>query len=186
MIRASCSLKHPRKVLFLLFGVISCSHVIQEKSSLTPEQLQNSAYPKCGMAADSLQGPVTLKAGHYEHQWYIDPTDTTLKAYYSMDLGDQYAIGDLNGDGVKDAVVSIAESGGGSGVFVTLIAVIDSSGEPLPTAMFTLGDRVDVDTIYFDSGLVKLRISGWFLGDSIGSYSLRYDTTTREFVDMNR
>ena len=54
------------------------------------------------------------------------------------------ATGDLTGDGIDEAVVALAHSAGGSGVFIYLAIVRDDSGNPDNTATISLGDRVRV------------------------------------------
>ncbi len=64
----------------------------------------------------------------------------------SYDLGN-VAIGDLNGDGKADAVAVIGESGGGSGYFEGLVAVVNNNGTITNSEMFPLGDRVKINSI---------------------------------------
>ncbi|MDX9864210.1 MAG: META domain-containing protein [Anaerolineaceae bacterium] len=52
------------------------------------------------------------------------------------------AFGDLNGDGVEDAVVVLTENSGGSGSFVYLAAVVNDMGVLKNIATLLLGDRV--------------------------------------------
>jgi hypothetical protein len=66
--------------------------------------------------------------------------------------GDSYglgnvAIGDLNGDGKADAVAVIGESGGGSGNFEGLVAVVNNNGTIKNSEMFPLGDRVKINSL---------------------------------------
>ena len=49
--------------------------------------------------------------------------------FLSVTLLPQVAIGDLNGDGIVDAAVLLAENGGGSGTFVSLLAILDQNGK---------------------------------------------------------
>jgi hypothetical protein len=65
---------------------------------------------------------------------------------------DQYALGDLNGDGVPDAAVILATNSGGSGVFVDLAAVVNDKGTPKHIASAALGDRVQIKSISINAG----------------------------------
>lgn len=64
----------------------------------------------------------------------------------------QNAFGDLNGDGVDDAAVILAYSGGGSGTFIYLVAVANQNGQPKQLAAESLGDRVKIESVAVKSG----------------------------------
>ena len=49
---------------------------------------------------------------------------------YSVQMLGAYAFGDLNGDGKADAAVILAENGGGSGTFESLIVMVNQAGAP--------------------------------------------------------
>ena len=51
------------------------------------------------------------------------------------------AFGDLNGDGLPDAAVFLAENGGGTGVFVSLVVVINQAGQPVQAGSVFIDDR---------------------------------------------
>jgi LysM repeat protein len=97
--------------------------------------------------------PVQLTDGQYAGQPFVEggasrPTVT---------LSDPFvAFGDLNGDGVEDAAVILAENSGGSGVFVYLAAVVDQNGVPVNQATRLLGDRVQINTLLIDNGEIVL------------------------------
>ena len=65
---------------------------------------------------------------------------------------DMYAFGDLNGDGVGDAAVVLVASGGGSGSFISLEAVINDKGTPKHVATASLGDRTRLKSIAIRAG----------------------------------
>ncbi len=66
-----------------------------------------------------------------------DYADVTLVA-------DHIALGDLNGDGLGDAAALLAENYGGSGVFVSVIAVLNSGGQPVQAGAALIDDRPKV------------------------------------------
>lgn len=68
----------------------------------------------------------------------------------------QYVYGDFNDDGLKDAAVVIAESGGGSGHFRELAFLINEKGKLVHKASEYLGDRVIINSISEDKGRVVL------------------------------
>jgi len=57
------------------------------------------------------------------------------------------AFGDVNGDGVEDAVVLLIHSPAGTGVFYHLAAVLNDHGQPHAVTPAHLGDRVILDQV---------------------------------------
>ena len=55
--------------------------------------------------------------------------------------------GDINNDGAPDAAVVLAASGGGSGTFYSLEAVVNQYGKPVDIASISLGDRIVVKAV---------------------------------------
>jgi hypothetical protein len=84
---------------------------------------------------------------------YTEGSGTDL---YTVQMLETIAFGDLNGDGVNDAAILLAESGGGSGVFESLVTVLDVGGAPDPAWQVQLGDRVRINALAIDSGTIKL------------------------------
>ena len=125
--------------------------------SLTPSPLPPSG-PE--LSLDSLRNAtyyapfygrtVTLVNGSY--------SEGSGATAYSVQMLDVYAFGDLNGDGKFDAAVILAENGGGSGVFESVVAVIDLDGAPHQTGLVQLGDRVLVNSAIISSGVIHLNM----------------------------
>lgn len=67
-------------------------------------------------------------------------------------VDDTVAFGDLDGDGIADAAVVVFTSGGGSGTFIHLIAVLHRDGAPVQAARAFLGDRVQVESLTVSHG----------------------------------
>jgi Immunoglobulin-like domain of bacterial spore germination len=115
----------------------------------------------------SMPGDLTLdmlKNGTY-HTAAYDRTVTLVNGSYSDGSGTSafsvqmlgvYAFGDLNGDGKADAAVLLAENGGGSGVFESVIAIINQGGTPHQQSQVLLGDRVQVKSADISSGVIHL------------------------------
>jgi hypothetical protein len=76
--------------------------------------------------------------------------------FYSVQMLDVYTYGDLNGDGKVDTAVILAENQGGSGVFESVVAVIDQGGTPHQAGQAQLGDRVLVNSADISSGVIHL------------------------------
>jgi hypothetical protein len=68
----------------------------------------------------------------------------------------QIALGDLNGDGVEDAAVLIGENGGGSGVFVSLFAVLNWNGQAVQAGSVFIDDRPRINSLRIQEGLIVL------------------------------
>jgi Immunoglobulin-like domain of bacterial spore germination len=106
-----------------------------------------------------------LKNANYRTPVY-DRTVTLVNGSYSEGLGTAnafavqmlgvYAFGDLNGDGQADAAIILSESGGGSGQFESVIAVINQAGKPHQQSQAQLGDRVLVKSADISSGVIHL------------------------------
>lgn len=125
--------------------------------SLTPSPLPPSG-PE--LSLDSLRN-ATYYAPFYERTVtlvngsYSEGSGATA---YSVQMLDVYALGDLNGDGKFDAAVILTENGGGSGVFESVVAVINLGGAPHQTGQVQLGDRVLVNSGDISSGVIHLNM----------------------------
>lgn len=84
------------------------------------------------------EGEVTLVDGEFD--------DDVNRIYYQL-LPEPQAFGDLNGDGNGDAAVLLAANFGGSGVFVSLHAMLNEDGVADNVAALVLGDRVQPQSL---------------------------------------
>ena len=117
---------------------------------LTPDILRNSNYtlPGCdGTITHTYQ----LKDGKYQ-----STADPASADYILISMGDQVALGDLNGDGLEDAAVILGVNCGGTGVFESLIAVLNAGGVTQQIGRDELGDRVQVNSLKIASGQLAL------------------------------
>jgi hypothetical protein len=64
------------------------------------------------------------------------------------------AFGDLDGDGVDDAIVVLVSSGGGTGIFYQLVAVTQRNGIVETPAVKSLGDRIMINQINITNRIV--------------------------------
>jgi hypothetical protein len=110
-------------------------------ASLTADVLRNATYEVPFYAQT-----VTLFRGHYE----IADGTTTLR----VDLIDPIALGDVNADGVDDAVVLLAENGGGSGVFVSIVVMLNQNGQPVQSGSMLIDDRPAITNLSVQNGLI--------------------------------
>jgi len=92
-------------------------------------------------------------------------------------IDDAVAFGDLDGDGNADAAVAVYTSGGGSGAFIYLVAVLDRYGAPAQAARAYLGDRVRVDSLSISDGRVFAQILAHGPVDGLCCPSVRTTST---------
>lgn len=85
---------------------------------------------------------VKLADGEYKERY--------LKVYYE----DMFVVGDFNKDGLEDAAVVIAESGGGSGHFRELAFLINNGKGFVHKASQYLGDRVIINSLKEENGKI--------------------------------
>lgn len=122
---------------------------------LTVESLKNSSYfsPLC-------QKTVQLAEGQ------------SVSGECSVTLLPEIAIGDLNGDQVEDAAVLLAENGGGTGVFVSLV-VIASNGEKFEqVGSYTIDDRPIIHSLIIQDGNVFLEATIHSINDIMAEPTL--------------
>jgi len=89
---------------------------------------------------------VILSGGAYEGGSGAD--------YVLANLGEEMALGDLNGDGLEDAAITLNENTGGSGVFVSLLAVFSEGSVRAQGPSALLGDRVQVNNMSIRDGKI--------------------------------
>jgi len=128
----------------ILDSVGSCAAT---ESRLTPQALKNAEY------RSEQYGDTWVKLKNGKHEERTEP-DGTLE--FVLRLSDKIAFGDLNNDGRQDAAVILVSSGGGSGSFRELIAVLDKNGSPRQAAVQFLGDRTDIKSIAIRSGVIHV------------------------------
>jgi hypothetical protein len=112
---------------------------------LTLDMLRNGTYH-----TPFYDRTVTLVNGTY--------TEGSGASAFSVQMLNVYGFGDLNGDGKDDAAIILAENDGGSGVFESLIAIINQGGTPHQESQKQLGDRVQVNTVDISSGVIHLNL----------------------------
>jgi hypothetical protein len=166
-------LKYPSLLLLLIFLVTACTLTTTPAPVLTPtstflapatatgvvvlpaiqpttqvinlELLRNFTY-----VLESSGGmQVTLIDGSFK----VDDTAHNMTASGQLVLS---ALGDLNGDGVPDAAVTLAANLGGSGTFHELIVVLSQDGKAVQAADLFLEDRLQENKLSITDGLITL------------------------------
>ena len=151
-----------RFALMLLFltSLAACGLMRSESPQpLTEEILKNAEYH-----VDFIPGGLAkLTEGEYREE-YVTDTGMHLVSVVHLEL---YAFGDLNGDGVEDAVVILSANAGGSGSLVTLEAVINDGGAPRQVATASLGDRTRVRSVVIEAGEITVDMVTHGPGDAL-------------------
>jgi hypothetical protein len=97
---------------------------------LTCAQLRNAKVGSTTISYNGYHDSIPLADG----RWSGEDGATVL-------MESPCGIGDLNGDGAKDAVGAVALSTGGTGTFHTLVVWRNAGGQPVCAAVADLGDR---------------------------------------------
>ena len=122
----------------------------------TVEELKNATYAGLGEHV----GPGTLANG----RWTGAPP-AGCRFWPSVELaGDFRVVGDLDGDGLEEAVVVLTYSSGGTGVLSFLAVVTREDGTLRNVATTALGDRVQVRSARVDGG--RLLVSAVRAGEN--------------------
>lgn len=114
---------------------------------LTFEQVANIP-----VYAPTYQQTVTLANGIYDN-----PGDAvTMAGRLYVALMQDYATGDLDGDGADDLAAMLAENGGGSGTFVSLVVFLNRGGLPVQSAYTLIDDRPAINAVSIADGQIKV------------------------------
>ncbi|MBI3739109.1 MAG: hypothetical protein HY258_08705, partial [Chloroflexi bacterium] len=116
--------------------------------ALTADQLRNAQYQ---LVFQDLHKTVQLTNGAYQNG-----TDPASPDFVDVRLAEPMAFGDLNGDGIGDAAVLLAENYGGTGVFVSVVAVLNQNGQPMQAAAEMIDDRPQINSLRIQNGQIYL------------------------------
>ncbi|MCL6432600.1 MAG: hypothetical protein K6T90_00045 [Leptolyngbyaceae cyanobacterium HOT.MB2.61] len=122
----------------------------KSKIPLTVEKLKNTEYYILA------EGPVKLTKGKFED-----------KKKRKFALGDPVAYGDLNRDGIKDAIAPLDITIDGRR-FTYLVGVVNNGGNPKHSSAEFLGERVKVKTLSANAGKIEVKFDKYASGDPEG------------------
>jgi hypothetical protein len=153
--------KSPNHHLILALLLLVTTACIGEQASPpvvlanTPVVATSLPFPLTEQALNNLEyygiydQAVKLSAGEYTGPPFVE--GGASRPVVSLQT---LAIGDLDQDGLSDAVVVLAENSGGSGTFIYLAAVRNENGVPVNTSTILLGDRVKVQSLRVVDGQI--------------------------------
>ena len=118
-------------------------------NKLTLEELMNAEY-----YVITYEEKAQLENGYYQRDYGGLPSGLEV-----IVLENNIAFGDLNSDKKEDAAVIVYSSGGGTGTFRELAVVINKDGDPYYLTSTYLGDRVKINSISINSGIIILDIT---------------------------
>jgi len=110
------------------------------KIPLTVQKLKNTEYYLLA------EGPVKLTNGKFQD-----------KKKRTFTLGDVVAYGDLNKDGIKDAVATLTVTIDGRN-FTYLVGVLNEGGNPKNASAEFLGEKVKVKTLSVNAGKINVKM----------------------------
>ena len=120
-----------------------------EAGAIPVEALRNATY------SGIYDEPITLTEGVYEGK---PAGEGDLSRPMVQYVDEAELTGDLDGDGVADAVVFLIERGGGSGAFTYVAAQLNRDGQPADAGAVRIGDRIQVKSAAIEAGQVALDI----------------------------
>ncbi|MEK7176118.1 MAG: hypothetical protein AAB695_01955 [Patescibacteria group bacterium] len=85
-----------------------------------------------------------------------DPSSAVFSGVEEATVLENRAYGDLNNDGKTDVVVFLAESGGGSGVFIYAAAYVSGPINYKGSNAVFLGDRIAPQNVFIKNGIVTV------------------------------
>ncbi len=133
----------------------------QEVIDIQVVSVTNTSSPKHMAASPDHQGAVSPLSSTY----HIDDQDVTLSngsfeqsvegssGTFETKLFGEPVYGDLNGDGVNDAISFLYQETPGTGIFFYAVATINVNGSYVGTNAIFLGDRIAPQNITISKGV---------------------------------
>jgi hypothetical protein len=153
---ASLSIHEYLLVALLLITLAFVAGCGGEAGPLTEESLKNAKYQGIGLYPEGVK----LTDGKFEGYFVASGSSRS-----SVIFLEPCAFRDLDGDGLDDAVVLLAENTGGGGVFVYLAAVLNQSGKPVNVATTRLSNPAQIEELAIEGGQITVRMLTHSPGD---------------------
>jgi len=135
----------------------------------TPTSDLSTPVPSSGSGSANLSQSVLLNSSYRSPDWgkfqlrdgtyyRTPPTSQESPEIYTTRFQGPVFYGDINADGLEDALVILNTQNGGSGHFIELAAVLDQNGSAYNVATISLGDRVAVESGKVENGAIVLNM----------------------------
>jgi hypothetical protein len=135
-------------ILFVLFSlVLSGCGKSKESAQISTDALANLEYQIDITQSDTAK----LENGSFSEE---ATPGSALKI--EVKLTDDIAFGDLNNNGIDDAAAILWASGGGSGSFSYLSAVLNKSGSLMSTNSIFIGDKIIIENLSINKGIITV------------------------------
>ncbi len=118
-------------------------------SSLSPQTLRNGSYNV--LLPDHTTITIPLTDGAYQ-----SGQDPSQPGFLTARLGDHIALGDLNGDGLEDAVLTLALNLGGTGTRTAILPILNRDGTAWQPFPVPLEDLPILHTLTIEDGKIFL------------------------------
>ncbi len=106
---------------------------------------------------NSGPAPAESKPNPMGATFIIEGDSVTLSEDGEAEIIGEATYGDINGDKDEDAVILIAESGGGSGVFIYVAGYVSGPVGYKGTNGVFIGDRISPQSVSIKSGVVTVK-----------------------------
>jgi len=134
----------------ILFTLLLTTSALQAGSGTpTLAELSNATY------TGTEGGPVSLSNGRWEGEPYVEGGASRPTAGL---VDNVYYTGDLDGDGVQEAVVILWRSGGGTGENTYVMVMARQNGEIKSTGAALIGDRIKLRSGKIADGNITLEV----------------------------
>jgi len=120
-----------------------------ENATLSQSVLLNSTYRSPDWGEFQLQDGVYYRT---------PPTSQESPESYTTRIQGPVFYGDINADGLEDALVILNTQNGGSGHFIELAAVLNQNGSAYNVSTIYLGDRVVIESGKLENGTIVLNM----------------------------
>lgn len=149
------------------FAVIDNPDLIEVGQKLwIPGEVDLASLPPAPVASFETALRNTTYSGIYDNPITLTDGSYTEDFFMVTYLSDSELYGDLDGDGVDDAVVFLNESGGGSGTFMYVAAQLNKDGQPVDAGAVWLEDRIQIKSAAIENGQINLEITTVGPGDA--------------------
>jgi hypothetical protein len=148
--------RHEYLLAALLLATLACvAGCGGEAGPLTEDSLKNAEYQSIGLYPEGVK----LTDGRFEGYFTASGSSRS-----SVVLVEPCAFWDLDGDGMEDAAVLLAENSGG-GTFVYLAAVLNQDGKPVNVATTRLSNPGQIEGLAVEGGQITVRMLTHSPGD---------------------